>query len=73
MTTMYRRQQHDRQRNEWSYHDSLLAASRNMKYKRREETVRERRWYAVLVGVLTFVNLCILARVAFIFWKQFNL
>lgn len=70
MTTLYRqRTQHERQRNELSYQGSWGFPGKHTKYKRPEDTVAERRWYAVLLVCLTLINIAIFARVVFILWK----
>lgn len=69
MTTLYRKREHSRERNEMSYQGSWGFPGKHTKYKRPEDTVSERRWYKALLVALSVVNVIILVKLALILWK----
>lgn len=68
MSTMHRRQ-HERQRNELSYQGSWGFPGKHTKYRRPEDTVRERRWNTALLAALTLIDIAILVKLALVLWK----
>lgn len=69
MTTLHRqRQQHERQRNEYSYQGHWGFPGKDTKYGPRE-TKTEKRWNTALLVVLTAINVIIVLNVVLILWK----